>query len=115
MSEEMRLVEMKNIDHVGIAQGFEEHEVIVVIPARTGGDDAMNRSGLPDGGCQLCFYAVPAIGILELGLIDDLEEASLRIPGRIVARDHAPEVGELLDKVIVLGETRLEIRISMHV
>ena len=48
MSEDVRLVEMKNIDDVGIAKRLEENHVVVVVPVRAGGDDRVRGRSLAD-------------------------------------------------------------------
>ena len=37
MGEDVRLVKMKNIDHIGIPQRLEKEQIIIVIPTRSGG------------------------------------------------------------------------------
>jgi hypothetical protein len=50
MSEDVRIVEMENIDDVWIAQRFEQEHVVVVVPLGTGGDDRICGRSLANRG-----------------------------------------------------------------
>jgi len=63
VGEDVRLVEMKVVNHVGIAQGLDENQVIIVRPARPGGDDGVLRSGFANRRSQLRLHAIPAVRI----------------------------------------------------
>src|SRR5579884_503678 len=113
--EDVRLVEMEIVDDVGIANRLNENEVIIVGPARAGDDDGVVRRSLPNGGNQTRLDAIPAVGIARFGFVEDFEEYKIGIEIRVMLREGAPEVGELFDKRVVLGEPFLEVGVGMHV
>src|SRR5919109_52959 len=70
---------------------------------------------LADSGRQFDLYASPPIPVLQFRLIEDFEENQVRVRCRIVFRKSTPEIPELLNEGIVLGESSLEVRFWMHV
>jgi len=100
---------MENVDDIGIAQRFLEEHVIVVVPICPGGNDRMLRCCLADRRCQFCFYSIPTIRVTKLRLIQNLEEHTVRIVGRVMLRHGAPEIGEALDCVILFRQSRFEV------
>src|SRR5579885_2859037 len=80
MREDVRRVEMKNVDDVGIAQRLEEDHVVVVVPTGAWNEDGVLRRGLPD-----CLYdtggdSLPAVSVMQFGLVEDLEEDAVGFP-----------------------------------
>src|ERR1700722_3966760 len=114
MRKNMRLVKMKNVDHIWIAKRLEENHVVVIVPARSGGDDRVRGRSLADRRGYLRLHSIPAVGVTHFRLVQNLKEHAILIPRRIVPRHGAPEIGEALDKVVFL-EARFEIGVRMHV
>src|SRR5207249_10656582 len=61
------------------------------------------------------LYALPAVAVAELGFIQNLEKNQIRVPRRIVSCERPPEIGELLDKLVVVRQFLLEVRIRVDV
>ena len=113
MREDVRLVEVKCVDDVGVAQGLEKNQVVVIGPVRAGGDDGVLRGAFADRGGELGLDAVPAIAVATLRLIEDFEEDAVGIEIRVVGGQRAPEIDEALDGVIVAGKLLFEIIIRV--
>ncbi len=107
--EDVRLVEVKRVDDVRVAQRLEENQVVIVGPVRAGGDDGVLRGAFANGGGELGLDAVPAIAVAALGLVEDFEEDPVGIEFGVMRGQGAPEIGEALDGVIVGGQLLLEI------
>src|SRR3984885_15653188 len=100
MREDVRLIKMKYVDDVVIRQRLEKDQVVIVVPARAGGDDGIGRGSSPNGGGQLRLHSIPAVSVAHLGLVQDFEEHAVGIPGSIVLGHRAPEIGKAFDEVV---------------
>ena len=79
MRELVRLVEVKVIDHVAVGQRLQRQQVRQVGLVRAGGDDRLPRRNLADGRGHMRLDSGPAIGIVDLRLVQDLEEHPVRV------------------------------------
>ena len=81
MSENVRLVKVKDVDHVGIAQRLEKEQVVVVIPTCARSKNSICWCCLPDRRRQLGPHTVPTVRVVHLRLVEDFEEHALRVVG----------------------------------
>ncbi len=95
MSEGEGLVVVKGVDDVGIGKGFEDEEILEAGPVRAGGDDGVLGGGLADGVDDGGFDALPAVRVVLLGLVHDLEEDVLGIDVGEVGSEGAPQGDEV--------------------
>src|SRR6202030_1896389 len=72
--EDVRLIEMKVIDHVGIPQRLEKNHFIIIRPASPRGYDGVLGSTLANGRRQSGLHPVPPIAVRELRLVYDFKE-----------------------------------------
>src|SRR5580704_13965402 len=114
MREDIRFVKVKSVDDVGVAQRFEEEQIIVVGPMRSGRNDGVVWRSLADCCCKLSFNAIPTKLILSLRLVEDLKEHAIRIKGRVVPRKCPPEIRKFFHKFIV-REALFEFGISLYI
>ena len=105
----VRIVIVEDIDHVGIAERLKKKHVFVVIPIRTRRDDGVLRSVLPDRRGQLRFHAIPAVTIMKLRLVENLEKNAVGIIRGVMASNHAPKISKALDRIILFREPGLKV------
>ncbi len=101
VGEDVGFVEVECVDDVGVAQGLEENEIVVVGPVRPGGDDGVLRGAFANRAGQLGLHAVPAIAIAAFGLVEHFKENAHGIEGRVVRGQRSPKIGEFLDELVV--------------
>jgi len=115
MGKDVRLVEMEVVNDIGIKQWLEKNEFIIIRPTCPGRDDRVLWRALTRGSDQLRLHSVPAIAVGKLGLVQDLQEYALLVPGRIVPGQRAPEIGELVHQSVFFSQPRLEVTLRMHI
>ena len=115
MREDVRLVEVKCVDHVGVAQRLEEDEIVVIGPVRARGDDGVVRRAFADCGRELGLDAVPAIAVIAAGLVENFEEDAIGVERGPVARERTPEIGEFFDEFVVGCQALFEIVVGVDV
>jgi hypothetical protein len=106
---------MEIVDDIGIAQRFEEHQIVVVRPARPRRNDGMDWGSLTNRAHQLRLDSIPAITVRHFRFVENFEKDTIRVPGRVVCGQHPPEIGKLLDRVIVSCQLLLEVALRMDV
>jgi hypothetical protein len=106
---------MEIVDEIGIAQGFEEHQIVVVRPARPRRNDGVDWGSLTNRSHQLRLHAIPAITVRHFRFVENFEKDMIRVPGRVVCGQHPPEIGKLLDRVIVFCQLLLEVAFRVDV
>ena len=79
MRKNMRLVKMKRVNHIRIAQRVKKKQIIVVRPPRPRRNNRMLRRARTNRPRQLRLDAIPSVRIAHLRLIQNLEENPLRI------------------------------------
>jgi hypothetical protein len=86
----VRLVEVEVVDDVAVGQGVLGQQADDVGPVGAGGDDGVFGSDFANGlrGCGLDTR--PAVGIVDLGLVHNLEEDFLGIAVGVVGGQPAP-------------------------
>jgi hypothetical protein len=115
VGEDVGFVKMEIVDDIRIAQGFEEHQIVVVRPARPRRNDGVDWGSLTNRSHQLRLYSIPAITVRHFRFVENFEKHMIRVPGRVVCRQHPPEIGKLLDGVIVFCQLLLEVAFRMDV
>src|ERR1700680_172601 len=101
MRKDMRLVEMEYVDDGGIGERLEKNQIVIIVPARAGGDDAVCGRASPNGRGELGLHSVPAVGVAHLRLVENFEEDAIRVPRSITLRHCIPEIGEAFDAVVL--------------
>jgi Dolichyl-phosphate-mannose-protein mannosyltransferase len=84
VSEDVRFVKVEIVDDIGIAQGFEEHQIVIVRPARPRRDDGVGRGSLTNRSHQLRLHSIPAIAVRHFRFVENFEKDVIRVPGRVV-------------------------------
>jgi hypothetical protein len=106
---------MEIVDDICIAQGFEEHQIVVVRPARPRRNDGVDGGSLTNRSQQLRLHSIPAIAVRHFRFVENFEKDMIRVPGRVVCGQHPPEIGKLLDGVIAFGQLLLEVAFGVDV
>jgi hypothetical protein len=115
MGEDVRFVKMEIVDDIGIAQGIEKHQIVVVRPARARRDDGVGWGSLTNRSHQLRLHSIPAVAVRHFRFIENFEKDVSRVPGRVVCSQGPPEIGELLDGVIVCCQLLLKVAFRVDV
>ena len=115
MRKHVRIVEVKVINNVGVAQRVDEEQFVVGGPVSPRNDDGLRRRAFANGHCEFRLHTLPAVAILEFRLIQYLQEHQVRIPRRVVLRQRPPVIRELFHKLIVGNQFFLEVRVWVHV
>ena len=110
----MRGVEVEGVDHVGIAQWFEKHQLVLARPIRAARKDCVLGRALAHGRGQFCLNPIPAVAIRHFGLVEDLKEDELRIPTCIMVGEGFPEIRELGNEP-VLFQPGFEIALRVQI
>jgi hypothetical protein len=80
VGEDVGFVKMEIVDDIGIAQGFEEHQIVVVRPARPRRNDGVDWGSLTNRSHQLRLHAIPAITVRHFRFVENFEKDMIRVP-----------------------------------
>src|ERR1700730_15683668 len=94
--EDVRVVEVKIVDDVGIVERLHEEKLVVGGPVGSSDDNGMGGSAFANRGSEAGLHAFPAVAIAKFGLVQDFEENEIGICEGIVVGEGAPEIFELL-------------------
>ena len=106
MGELVGIVEVEVVDDVGVGEGMEGEQVNDVRVVGSGGDEGVAGGGFADGGGLAGLDAGPAVGVVDLRLVHDLEEDFVGVAVSEVGGEAAPEHGEAVNGVVA-GEEAL--------
>src|ERR1700736_5515401 len=94
--EDVRVVEMKIVDDVGVVERLDEEEFVVGRPVGAGDDDGVGGSAFANRGSEAGLHAFPAVAIAKFGLVENLEKNEIGVCVGVVVGEGAPEIFELL-------------------